>query len=63
MFSGNLDDFSKEKTITLMTNNNGVNGLDSDTGNWQVDCDLNSSFLRCSMVYQDVFKIPRNHLR
>ena len=54
---------NREKSITLMINNNGVNGNDPDNGNWQVDCDLNSSFLRCSMVFQDVYKIPRNHLR
>lgn len=54
-----------EKSLMLMTNNsaNRVRGTDADNGNWQVDCDINSSFLRCCMVYQDVQKIPRNHLR
>lgn len=53
----------REKSITLMMNNNAVRGQDVDSGNWQVDCDLNSSFLRCAMVNLDMNKIPRNHLR
>ena len=53
----------KEKSMTLMINNNRIHGSDPENGNWLVDGDLNSSFLRCSIVYQDVFKIPRNHLR
>lgn len=54
---------TREKSISLMINNNGVGGIDSDNNNWQVECDLHSSFLRCSMYFQDVSKIPRNHLR
>lgn len=54
----------REKSITaLLINNNGVGGIDSDNNSWQVECDLHSNFLRCSMYYQDVNKIPRNHLR
>ena len=54
---------ARDKSITLMSNNNPINGEDIENGLWQMECDLNSSFLRFSMVYQDVTKIPRNHLR
>ena len=53
---------------SLSSNNNsggkgGCAGIDADFNNWMVEYDLFSSFLRCSIYFQDVNKIPRNHLR
>ena len=51
---------------SLSSNNNsgrGSTGIDADFNNWLVEYDLISSFLRCSIYFQDVNKIPRNHLR
>ena len=53
----------REKSIVLMSNNNPIIGEDIENGLWQMECDLNSNFFRCAMMYQDVMKIPRNHLR
>jgi hypothetical protein len=53
----------REKSVSLMINNNRVGGSDADNGNWSVEGDLHSSFLRSSIFYQDINKIPRNHLR
>lgn len=40
-----------------------ANGIDAGGGKWAIEADLHSSFLRCSLVYMDIYKIPRNHLR
>ena len=55
---------TREKSIVqLICNNHSINGEDVENGLWQMECDLNSNFFRCAMKYQDVTKIPRNHLR
>ena len=40
-----------------------VHGVDSEVCNWALEADMHSSFLRFSLVFMDVTKIPRNHLR
>ena len=40
-----------------------VLGLDPDGANWAMEADLHSGFLRFSLFYLDITKIPRNHLR
>ncbi len=40
-----------------------VIGMDADVCNWSLEADLHSSFLRCSLAFLDINKIPRNHLR
>ena len=38
-------------------------GVDADGANWSLEADLHSSFLRVSLVFADIHKIPRNHLK
>ena len=40
-----------------------VLGVDQDGANWALESDTHSSFIRFSLVYLDINKIPRNHLR
>ncbi len=40
-----------------------VTGADAGGAKWALEADLHSSFLRASLVYLDIYKIPRNHLR
>ena len=40
-----------------------VRGVDPDLCNWSLEADVHSSFLRFSLVFDDVNKILRNHLR
>ena len=40
-----------------------VVGMDADVCNWAIEPDLHSSFVRFSLLFMDINKIPRNHLR
>ena len=38
-------------------------GADAEGARWSLEADLHSSFLRVSLVFADIHKIPRNHLK
>ena len=38
-------------------------GKDCDSRNWTLEADLHSVFLRFSLIFENINKIPRNHLR
>lgn len=40
-----------------------VVGTDADAANWALETDTHSSFMRFSLLFLDINKIPRNHLR
>eukprot|EP00095_Tigriopus_kingsejongensis_P006112 maker-scaffold872_size86337-snap-gene-0.17 protein:Tk06112 transcript:maker-scaffold872_size86337-snap-gene-0.17-mRNA-1 annotation:"PREDICTED: uncharacterized protein LOC103573133" len=40
-----------------------VMGTDSDAANWALESDTHSSFMRFSLLFLDINKIPCNHLR
>ena len=41
----------------------GAAGADAEGARWSLEADLHSSFLRVSLVFADIHKIPRNHLK
>ena len=68
--SGSTDlDFRTASTLTAQQYSVGATGMvsvtekDSDDRGWTLESDLHSVSLRFSLLFKDVNKIPRNHLR
>ena len=68
--SGSTDlDFRTASTLTAQQHYVGATGTvsvtekDSDDRNWTLESDLHSVSVRFSLLFNDINKIPRNHLR
>ena len=68
--SGSTDlDFRTASTLTAQQYSVGATGMvsvtqkDSDNRRWTLESDLHSVSLRFSLLFKDINKIPRNHLR
>ena len=68
--SGSTDlDFRTASTLTSQQHSVGATGTvsvtkkDSDDRNWTLESDLHSVSVRFSLLFKDINKIPRNHLR
>ncbi|TRY60992.1 hypothetical protein TCAL_08404 [Tigriopus californicus] len=66
--STNGDSFGQiDSLVNALSRENSGNiavvGTDADAANWALETDTHSSFMRFSLLFLDINKIPRNHLR
>ena len=54
---------TSQQQITESTGSVSVTGKDSENRDWILESDLHSVSLRFSLLFKDINKVPRNHLR